>query len=320
MKQIANWWTEVWLSRIDPLPVGIFRISLGLLLLLMLIALCPSWEQFYGPEGMLSLSRPESASLQGGWSVFAWVGRAVPVRLFWWIGLLAAAALTVGWQTRLATVLLYLLQASMVHRNPMVVNGEDLVFRMLLFYSCFAPLGAALSLDRWIRTRRLGWASAGAEPPRPLVWPVRLMQVNIALIYVFSLPAKLADPSGEWVRGDGLYWSMMNNMWSLWPWKPLFYDDHLLLSRLMTYGTILAEGTFPLLVWFRKTRPYVLAGITALHLGIALVVANVTFFTLAMACAFWLFVPAETLRRLARALNMMGAQAATRFGLSHSGA
>ena len=318
MRKLASWWTEVWFSRIDPLPLGVFRISLGLLFLLMLIALGPNWERFYGPDGILSLSRPDSVSLQGGWSAFVWTGRHLPVQVYWWMGLVAAAAFVVGWQTRLATVLLYLLQASMVHRAPLVVNGEDLVFRMLLFYGCFAPLGAALSVDGWLRTRRLGQAASVSESPHPLVWPVRLMQVNIALIYLISLPTKVCDPSGEWLRGDAIYWSMMNDMWSQWPWKWMFYDGHLLLSRLMTYGTILVEGTFPLLVWFRKTRPYVLVGITALHLGIAAMIPNVTFFTLAMVCSFWLFVPAESLRRFVRSVKTITTQMAGRFRLSHS--
>ena len=40
-----------------------------------------------------------------------------------------------------------------------------------------------------------------------------------------------------------------------------------------------------------------LAAITCLQIGIAILIPNVTFFTLAMVCAFWVYVPAANIRR-----------------------
>lgn len=299
LKTTVDWWDRVWFSRFDPLPLACFRISFGLLLFVMWIALAPNWEPYYAADGIPSLHETLGGRVRDWWDLFLWTEGMIPMRVWWWVGASATMALIVGWQTRVCTVLLFLLQSSMIHRNLAMVNGEDLVVRMLLLYGCFAPLHHALSIDRWLRQRRL--RSAGRDPsdtPLPLVWPVRLMQVNVALIYLISLPVKLTDSSGEWIRGDAIYWSMMSNMWGCWPWPWMFYGSiGLGLSRLMTYGTALIEGAFPLLVWFRRTRPVVLTAITALHLGIALLIPNVTFFTLAMACAFWVFAPAETLHR-----------------------
>jgi hypothetical protein len=42
----------------------------------------------------------------------------------------------------------------------------------------------------------------------------------------------------------------------------------------------------------------VLAAVAALHLGIALFMQNLVFFSLAMVCSFWLFVPPETTLRI----------------------
>jgi hypothetical protein len=68
--------------------------------------------------------------------------------------------------------------------------------------------------------------------------------------------------------------------------------------RCHLYGTLLGEAAFPLVVWFRPLRLYVLAAVAALHLGIALFMQNLVFFSLAMVCSFWLFVPPETTRRI----------------------
>lgn len=290
------WWDRVWFSRFDPCSLGLFRISLGLLLLATYVALGPNWERYYGAEGILSLNDQDLLRRgQDHWSLFYATEGVVPLRAWWVLGLIASGAFALGWHTRLWTVVLYALQVSLVHRNWMVVNGEDLVCRMLLFYSCFAPLGRCLSIDAWRRRRRAPPGSAEGRPP--LVWAARLMQVNVALIYLLSLASKLTDSAGEWIRGDMMYWAMMSDMWGRWPWPAFFYEHGAIMSRLATYGTVLIEGAFPLLVWFRRPKLTLVAAVTLLHLGIAVVIPNVTFFTLSMVCAMWVFVPGETAHR-----------------------
>jgi hypothetical protein len=133
--------------------------------------------------------------------------------------------------------------------------------------------------------------------------------LNVLLIYAISLPNKLADDVCWW-DGTAIYWTMMNRSWCRHPgwlifaWWPV--------SALGTYGTILVEGSFPILVWFRRTRLVSLAAIASLHLGIAVMLHNVTFFTLSMVCSFWLFVPPETTRWLGAALRSAGARLAGR--------
>jgi len=288
---VTGWWEKVWFSRFDPSSVGIFRISLGVLLLIYLLAFYPNWDRYYSADGVLSLDQMDPPRThQDKVSVFYWTEAVMPVAAWWWIGFGGAVLFTIGYQTRAATILLFVLINSMAHRNRMAVNGEDLVFRMLLFYGCFGPLSEAFSVDRWLRVRR---NRDEDEECLPLIWPVRLMQINICLIYLISLPNKLVDDAA-WLNGTAIYWTVTNDLWSRFPWPRLFYGG--MLSSLFTYGTILVEGLFPILVWFRRTRYIALFSIASLHLGIAIFLQNVTFFTLSMVCSFWLFVPGEAIR------------------------
>jgi hypothetical protein len=50
------------------------------------------------------------------------------------------------------------------------------------------------------------------------------------------------------------------------------------------------EGLFPLAVWFRPTRRLAIVAIASLHIGIALLIPNVTYFTLSMVCCFAAFL------------------------------
>jgi hypothetical protein len=277
----------------DPAPAGLFRISLGVLITVFYLCLGPNWTRYYAHDGVMSQALPASFGIPDNWaSLFSWTEPIVPITVFWWVGLAAALLFTVGLWTRVATVVLFLLQGALVQRANVVVNGEDLVFRMLLFYGCFAPLGAAFSLD----ARRIG-------APRPARWwAVRLMQINVVLIYVVALPNRFADDAAWW-RGEAIYYALASDMWGRFPWPLLFAQAGGFLSNVFTYGTALAEGLFPFTVWFRTPRLINVAALALLHVGIAILMTNVTFFTLSMVCAFWLFIPADLVRRWVTALQ-----------------
>lgn len=167
MSALAAWWTGAWFGRFDPLGASLFRITTGALMFAMFLALEPDWERFYAADGVLSLGASGASRPTDWWCVFVWTEQLAPIRAYWWLGLLASAGFAAGWMTRVWTVALYVLQTSMIHRNLMAVNGEDLIFRLALFYNCCAPLNRTLSVDSWLRNRRLRAANvADAHPLR----------------------------------------------------------------------------------------------------------------------------------------------------------
>lgn len=287
MRALVHAWGRFWFAPLYPVPAALFRISLGALICLMYLALYPNWEVYYAANGMLSLGDPApGAPPVDVWSVFYLGDGVVPVGVWYWLGLGAALSFTIGWWTRVSATVLWVLQCSLVHRNPAVVNGEDLVVRMLLFYCCFAGLGAALSVD------------AARRPPgarTPPIWPIRLIQINVCLVYVFTQSHKVFGDV-VWRNGDAMYYTMVSRIWSRWPWPALYYDG--LVSSLSTYGSLLIEIGFPIAVWFRRPRPWVVLAIASVHVAIAAALSNVGFFSLSMVCSFWAFLTTDDLRRL----------------------
>jgi hypothetical protein len=184
------------------------------------------------------------------------------------------------------TISLFALMTSLINRNSWIVNGEDLVLRMLLFYGMFSPWGMRLSLD----ARR----SASKQPlSLPRVWAWRLMQVNFLLIYAISLPYKFAQEPAWWT-GDAMHWTVASDMWwekGRMSWITLSFDGWL--RRAMTWGTALLEGLAPLLIWFRATRVPMALGLIGLHVGIAFCIPGVTLFTLCMVAGAALFLPVD---------------------------
>jgi Vitamin K-dependent gamma-carboxylase len=298
MKRIFSWWNKVWFSECDPLPAAVCRIAVGLLMLYSFTGMSQNWERFFAPEGSLSLIDLDLAERRPnyGWNIFAWTENTLPTMAWWYIAYATIIALIVGFQTRIATILFFIILSSIIHRNPIVVNGEDMVVRLLLLYGMFSPWGEALSVDSLLK---LYYRPNSVRRSFP-VWAIRLMQVNIMLIYVISLPYKFAQDIG-WLTGDALHWTVSGDMWWMRGFLPeitLAFGG--LIRKMLTWGTVLIEGLVPLGVCFRRTQHLAVLAMMSLHFGIALLVPGVTLFTLSMVAASTLYIPPTTYRAIAR--------------------
>ncbi len=206
-----NAWNRLWFSRADVLPLSVTRIAVGLLWLAILTVTAPNWHRFYGYDGVMSLGDEDLNAIRtlSSSSIIQWTDGILPISFWWWIGIVLATCVMLGFQTRIATIGLFVFTSSLIQRNTYVVNGEELVTRMLLFYGCFSAWGSRVSLDSWLRYRN---TSMSDKKEYPLVWSWRMMQVNFLLIYAISLPYKFAQ-DGDWLTGDALHWTIASDMW-----------------------------------------------------------------------------------------------------------
>jgi hypothetical protein len=291
----ARNWNQFFFTPHDPRGVALFRICMGALMTCMLCVSGPNWHRFFHADGIISLHSPglSNSRVNDSIGLFYWTEGIVPIEWFWYIAVAVGFMFTLGLFTRVATVGLWVLIRSMLARNPYLANGEEMVCEMCLVYLMWVDLGAAFSLDA------LWAARLGRPKPTQLAgWPIRMMQINVALVYAISLPYKFAQDPG-WVTGDALHWTLASDMWGPEsPWLTLACGGAI--RKLMTFGTVFVEGFFPLVVWFSTTRRPALAMIAALHIGIALLIPNVTYFTLSMVCCFPAFLIAADFDQLAR--------------------
>jgi hypothetical protein len=260
---------------------------------MILFITAPNWHRFYGFDGMLSLGENDLNALRtlSSTSVLNWTDGVLPIGFWWWVGIVLAACVAVGFKTRFATIGLFVFASSLIQRNSYIVNGEELVTRMLLFYGCFSSWGSRLSVDRMLELRNQTVQQESVE--HPLVWSWRLMQINFLLIYAISLPYKFAQDF-DWITGDALHWTIASDMW----WSRGWLSDLTLglngfLRKALTWGTVAVEGLFPVLVCFRVTRVPIVTAIICLHLGIAFCIPGVTLFTLSMVVGALMFLPSN---------------------------
>lgn len=286
-KKIARNFSQFWFAPRSCESLAVWRIVFGTYVLHLLLISLPNWARYYGVQGTypLSILRQEQGDF---WTIFALSDSAVWIWVVYTVLIAAAVLLTLGLFTRIACVLLFLGHSSMMARNIYMVNGQDQVATMLLFFACFAPLNGAFSLDR----KRQGKAQLGELESS---WAVRLMQVSFAGIYLFCGPSKWQT----WSDGNAMYYISLSYAWFRYPGMELFRDFQT--SRILSYSTIAIESLFPFLVWFPSFRPWMLLAVALLHIGCMVFLSPAVFyFNLIMVIGLLLFVDGRTVRSIYR--------------------
>ncbi|MCH7728201.1 MAG: HTTM domain-containing protein, partial [Planctomycetes bacterium] len=203
----------------------------------------------------------------------------------------AAVLLLIGYQTRVATIVSWVMLSSLHARNPLILNGGDNLLLLMLFWSMFLPLGRVWSLDARRRS------PVGVEKYKP-VCSVATMAImaQLCFMYFFSGIAKWND---EWLSGDALNYVFRCDNFSLPLARTLLAWPRLL--QLLTIGTMVLETFGPFLLflpWKTKwIRYFLLAAFVSLHIGIHLTM-TVGMFSLISIAAWSVFVPSDVWNRL----------------------
>jgi hypothetical protein len=280
----AKSWQNFWFRASPAYTLGLVRMAFGAVAIGWTVSLLPDLYELFGPHGV----EPRQPGEGFQWGVFAiWTtDRALLVG--WTVLLVSAVALTIGWHSRSAALVVFVLIVSFEHRNPWVWNSGDIVIRLEALFLALSPCGAALSLDQK-RTAGMFW-SAQQRPQ----WPVRLMQLQLSLIYLASVLSKITGSA--WPQGTAVSYALRLQDMLLAP-VPDWLTDSALLMNIATWGSLGVELSLAILVWNSRLRPWVLAAGVVMHTLIMITIA-VGFFTLAMFVLYLAFIPPEIVQRL----------------------
>jgi len=306
-------WTNFFFRPADPTPLGLIRIAVGVLGFWSLFVLGLDLHAYLGHQGWADAERTYQGLQPFAWSFWFFVPESM-LRVVWFVCLGIFGLLAAGLFSRTASILAWVVIVSTVRRVPMALFGFDQILSTLALYLAVSGAsGQAVSLDRFFRRWRQS-RTAAAMPARPgvagrLVSPLepgrpaatvsanlglRLIQLHLAFIYGMAGLAKLQGPS--WWTGTAIWGTMTAgefvaiNFTSLAAWP--------IVLNLMTHTSLALEIAYPVLVWFRRTRPLMIVGAIALHLGIAVVCPGLTEFGLAMIAANVAFMSGLWLRSL----------------------
>lgn len=266
-------WDQFWFRPSDPATYSLIRILAGAMMFYTHLVWTIGLNDFFGPNAWLA-SDAVNAYYDSPypWSYLWHTQSTAALYAVHLAGLVVFACLTIGFFSRVASVLSYLIVVAYVNRLPGALFGLDQLNALLAMYLMVGPSGARYSVDHWLTKRRSGRASEVA-PSVGATIGIRLIQLHMCVIYFFAGISKLQGPA--WWDGSAL-WGAVGNLeyqsidmtWLAgWP----------LAIAAMTHVTVLWELSYPALVWPRLTRPLVLALAVPLHLGIGLFLGMPTF-------------------------------------------
>lgn len=280
---VVGQWRTFWFRPEPATTLGVVRIAFGVVVTCWALSLRPDLTNMFGHQSVM----PRPPAREYMWGLLA-AGRSDDaVLVLWWILLASAIALTIGWHSRLAALAVFVCVMSFQRSDPFVFNSGDMLIRIESFFLVLAPSGAALSLDRR-RTAGSFWSAQVRAP-----WVLRLMQVQLTVIYLFSVLNKLSGTT--WREGTAVSYSLrMTDIGNFV--VPDWITTNALLMNAATWGALITEIAIGVLVWNRRLRPWVLAAGVVMHTMIMITFA-IAFFSLAMYVLYLAFVPADRMRR-----------------------
>jgi uncharacterized membrane protein YphA (DoxX/SURF4 family) len=298
-RNVNSWAQDIWkswdaflFSPTDPATLGLIRILAGAMLLYTHFVWTLDLEGFFGAKAWLSndfVHRYHDSPF--GWSHLYWIDSNT---ILWVVHLLSLgvfACLMVGFRSRTASVLAFLLTVSYAHRAGGALFGLDQINGFLALYLMVGPCGNAFSVDSWLR-RTSSRAMPGPSVSANIA--IRLIQIHLCIVYLFAGLGKLLGES--WWDGTALWGALANQEYQTLDMT--WMAGSIVFINIITHVTLVWEVSYSVLIWNRLTRPVMLLLAIPLHMGIAICMGMVTF-GLVMLIANLAFIPPEFVRSFA---------------------
>lgn len=249
---------------IDLRSLALFRILVGACLFFDIAYRIPFAYDFYSDQGVL----PREALItkfMNIWetSVFLISGQTFTVTVILIIAAISALCLTIGFYTRVAAFVCWVLVFSMHTRIGVVLHGGDDVFRVLLFWMQFVPLSACFSVDSYLNKTKVqnyshvSWGGAG---------------LFLQLIYVYLFTGILKIHPVWHTEGSGIYYTLSLEQFS----SPIgqMLVPYFGLTQVMSYATLAVELLGPIFllspIAFFRRRTLIALIFIGFHFGLVI--------------------------------------------------
>lgn len=218
------------LFSIDARCLALLRIALALLLLTDLLLRSPFIVECYTDEGLLPR---DFVPVPACYMSLQMLDGSVAFQLtHFLLAGLSSLLLLVGYRTRMATIVCWILIISLHARNEFVLDAGDDLLRSLLFWSLFLPIGARYSLDAR-RSRNAGRLIVLSPATAALL-------LQFAAVY-FTAGWFKTDPA--WRDGTAIKYALGQTQWILPAGQ--FLRQYPAVLQLLT----------PAVVWFEIIAP-----------------------------------------------------------------
>lgn len=215
-------------------------------------------------------------ALRNSWSLYN-VGSGDSLHaLIFVAGMIVTALFTVGFMTRLTSVLFFAFTFSLYTRNEIVLDGGNNLLMLIAFFLMFVDVSG----------KRV--PPAGGPPPAQNRYVALLHNLGvlaiigqISILYFTSAWAKMMGHM--WQDGTAIYYVLRTSEFHLSPLTDFLIGNPLLVV-LFTYATIVLQVGFPFMIWNKTLKyPWILAA-CSFHIAIAYFMGLVWFSLTMLSC------------------------------------
>lgn len=219
-------------------------------------------SRWFCDDGVLSVDSAERLYMIPHWSLFFIASGREFVHMGLCVLLVQSLLLLFGCWSRFQAACIFVWLVSFQHRNLLICDGEDAVFRLFAFFFIFLPLDHA-----WSLTARF-YNKPESRRTEASAWGLRLIQFEISAIYLSAGWSKLQGAT--WRDGTAMYYvSRMDDYFGRSGLPESTFEIPWLI-RLATWTALGIELALPFALWFRPTRRAAIVAGFGLHLSIEL--------------------------------------------------
>ncbi|MBI3543206.1 MAG: HTTM domain-containing protein [Deltaproteobacteria bacterium] len=296
----AAWdaWQGFWFDEEAGARLRLFRGALGATLFVLYSIRALDLKLYFSESGIMPLSTvPDVLPMDYRNSIFFHFPGDAALYAGTVVLLVSLAALALGIFPRAAAIVALFTNVSFLHRDMAPSYGVDMISTFFLFYLCLADYRVH---EVAAKQQRIEKGSVRAMLGSSAL---RLTQIQLCIIYGFAGLDKVRGP--QWWAGEALWGVVSNVQIARWDFSFLAHVPLLLVAG--TYSTLAWEVYFPVLIWLRPARKWMLAFGVAMHLGIAIVV-NIPFFSAIMLSAYFVFLEESEAQALLRWLGSLASR------------
>ena len=177
-----------------------------------------------------------------------------------WVCLLSAGCfLLLGLLSRPAAILAWFVHLCAAESGGLLAYGADNFMTTALFYLMLSPLPDRYSFDHWV-------AKTKPKNPQALGFWRRVLQVHLCFVYFIGGLAKFLG-SGWW-DGSNLWRSLIRSSFQSCLARYSIRFKYAL--PVLGIAICLLEVSYPICIWFKKTRLIWLVCILAMHAAIGI--------------------------------------------------
>ena len=283
LDSVLKAWGSFFHATIDRLAYDQFRRGYAILLLVYCLQLWPNAVFWFGESGGVPYTL--SLTLRGTdcWSLFDLLPATDASAYLVLAGATASSVLLLfGLCTRLASLCCFVLLVSLQNRNPMFLDSEDALFRVF---------GFLMIAVTWIAP------GSGRSPQAVPIWPLRLIQLQMCIIFLGCAWSKLL--SDDWIEGRAMYYTTrLHDLWGRIPLPNTLLESNNAMAWL-GWLVMVIEFAVPLTIWWKRLRLPALLTAVSFHVAVEATM-NLFLFHWIMLLGWSAFLEDHERRRLAQ--------------------